>query len=134
MDQLKYLLEQNDKKSMLKLFETNNFSEEEVNLISVAILKDFNKETDLKCVKQILSLKAPSLENSFNLRLRLATLVDKHEIMKLFKFALVNDISIKKRSIVPLINFAIQTKDDDWIKELYQYATLNDIILDQTVF
>lgn len=135
MECLKSLLEQNKKNEMLQYFDSKTtMSNEELNLVCVAILKDYKKETDLKYVKLILSFETPNNENSFNLRVRLATLISKNEIIKLFKFAQANDISIKKRSIVPVINFALQLEDTNWIKELYDYANSNKLILDQSVY
>ena len=71
-------------------------------------------------------------EQSFNLSIRLYICMDKHEaIMQLFKIMIDKNISIRKRTISPLVIYAYNTMNQSFNLFLYNLCEEKEIILDE---
>ena len=133
MDYLRLCLEKNEKNKMICYMNNFQLTEEMVNLVCVAIIANFSKE-DSKSIQKILEYPLGNNENTLNLRVRLATFLNKSSVVKLFNYALENDIKIKKRTISPILEFAIKLKDTTWLKAIYNFAIDTSICLDQKTY
>jgi hypothetical protein len=133
MDYLRRCLEENQKNKMISYMNENKITEEMANLICVAIINNFSKN-DCKSIESILELPLGKNENTFNLRVRLATFLNKSSVITLYNYAIEYDIKIKKRTISPIIEFAISLEDSSWLRTLYNFAIDTHICLSQTTY
>ena len=69
-----------------------------------------------------------------NLKIRLATFINKDEVLKVYKLMIKNNVLVKNRTLSPMIEFAISIDDFNWLMSLYQIVLERDICLTQNTY
>lgn len=133
MEAFRTLFENKQKQQMKVFLKENTYTEEMLNLMAVSIIKNYSKDDD-DTIKMILRSKLGETENAMNLKIRLATFLNKDEVIKVYKLMIENNVLIKNRTLSPMIEFAISIDDLDWLNSLYQIVLERDICLTQNTY